>query len=84
MAITVFLSVLGLIFMLSCVLLAYSPGKIEPYVDDAGKTLIESISEKTFLNIGGVKQGMFIRSKNINNPVLVCSWWTRFSKLFFN
>ncbi|OFY44213.1 MAG: alpha/beta hydrolase [Bacteroidetes bacterium GWF2_40_14] len=30
-----------------------------------------SISEKIFLNINGVRQGMFIRSKNVTNPVLL-------------
>jgi pimeloyl-ACP methyl ester carboxylesterase len=30
-----------------------------------------TLSEKTFLKIGGVQQGMFIRSNNLNNPVLL-------------
>ena len=30
-----------------------------------------SISEKTFIKIGGVRQGMFIRGRNIKNPVLL-------------
>ncbi|MCX7747226.1 MAG: alpha/beta hydrolase, partial [Clostridia bacterium] len=53
------------------VLLAYSPGELEPFLDKDGNTLAGSISEKVFANIGGVKQGMFIRSKNIKNPVLL-------------
>ena len=53
------------------ILLVYSPGKIEPYFDENGKIIPESISEKTFIDIGGVKQGMFIKSKNINNPILL-------------
>ena len=61
----------GLALAFICVLLVYSPGKIEPFLDDTGKTLPGSISEKTFIEIGGVKQGMFIRSKNIHNPVLL-------------
>lgn len=52
-------------------MLIYSPDKIEPYLDNAGKPIIESILEKTFVNIGGIKQGMFIKSININNPVLL-------------
>lgn len=30
-----------------------------------------SISEKTFVNINGVQQGMFIQSREIRNPVLL-------------
>jgi pimeloyl-ACP methyl ester carboxylesterase len=71
MLVIVFLSVLGLFIVLFCILLAYSPGKIEPYSDDSGKPLPLSISEKTFVKIGGVNQGMFIKGKNINNPVLL-------------
>lgn len=52
-------------------LMIYSPGKLEPYLDKKGKPLFGSISEKVFVNIGGVKQGMFIKGKNINNPVLL-------------
>lgn len=63
--------VLGLLLVLAGVLMYYSPGKPEPFLDKNGKVLAGSISEKTFLTIGGVRQGMFIRSKNIHNPVLL-------------
>jgi pimeloyl-ACP methyl ester carboxylesterase len=62
---------LGLLLILIGILVVYSPGKIEQYLDNTGKPLHGSISEKTFIKIGGIKQGMFIRSKNINNPVLL-------------
>jgi pimeloyl-ACP methyl ester carboxylesterase len=48
-----------------------SPGTPEQFFNKEGKVLESSISEKLFLNIGGVKQGMFIRSKNMDNPVLL-------------
>ncbi len=48
-----------------------SPGKLKPFKDQEGQVLAGSISEKIFLNIGGVKQGMFIRGKDIKNPVLL-------------
>ena len=48
-----------------------SPGKPAPFVDSKGVTIAASISEKTFLTIGGIRQGMIIQSKNINNPVLL-------------
>jgi pimeloyl-ACP methyl ester carboxylesterase len=49
----------------------YSPGKTIPFRDVSGKPLPGSLSEKIFINIGGVRQGMFIKSKNANNPVLL-------------
>jgi pimeloyl-ACP methyl ester carboxylesterase len=59
------------ILILGGVLLAWSPGKPEPFLDENGKTLAGSISEKIWVTINGVKQGMFIKSKDINNPVLL-------------
>lgn len=49
----------------------FSPGKPGPFPDSDGKTLAGSISEKVFITIGGVRQGMFIRSRNTDNPVLL-------------
>lgn len=52
-------------------LLAYSPGKPEPLAAENGKQPEGGISEKIFVNIGGIKQGMFIKGKDRNNPVLL-------------
>jgi pimeloyl-ACP methyl ester carboxylesterase len=59
------------IFILTGVLLASSPGKPEPILDANGNPLAGSISEKVFVTINGVKQGMFIKSKDETNPVLL-------------
>jgi pimeloyl-ACP methyl ester carboxylesterase len=59
------------VFIFVAVLLAYSPGKPEPFLDASGKPLEGSISEKVFVNINGVEQGMFIKSKDATNPVLL-------------
>lgn len=48
-----------------------SRGKPAYYKDADGNIPEGSISEKVFVNIGGVRQGMFIRSSNIDNPVLL-------------
>jgi pimeloyl-ACP methyl ester carboxylesterase len=48
-----------------------SPDKLKPFADQSGKPLNGSISEKIFVNIGGVEQGMFIRGKDAENPVLL-------------
>ena len=59
------------ILILAGVLLILSPGKPKPFVDEHGKPLAGSISEKVFVNINGVKQGMFIKSKDAAHPVLL-------------
>lgn len=64
-------SLLGIVVILTGWLFILSPGKIEPYRDKGGNVLPGSIAEKTYVTIGGVKQGMFIKGKNINNPVLL-------------
>jgi pimeloyl-ACP methyl ester carboxylesterase len=52
-------------------LLIVSPGKPMPLTDHNKQAVEGSISEKIFLKIGGVQQGMFIRGKDIKNPVLL-------------
>jgi pimeloyl-ACP methyl ester carboxylesterase len=52
-------------------LLIMSPGRLKPFADQSGQPLIGSISEKIFIKIGGVEQGMFIRGRDIKNPVLL-------------
>lgn len=59
----------GLIFISP--LLVCSVGRQVPFLDDEGKFLEGSISEKIHVNINGVQQGMFIKSKDISKPVLL-------------
>jgi pimeloyl-ACP methyl ester carboxylesterase len=59
------------LLILAIVLIIISPGKPEPILNNKGELLEGSISEKTFVTINGVKLGMFIRGKNIENPVLI-------------
>jgi pimeloyl-ACP methyl ester carboxylesterase len=67
----VLITIVGLIISSLVFLVIVSPGKPEVFRDEDGKILEGSISEKTFLQIGGVKQGMFIQSKDSTNPVLL-------------
>jgi hypothetical protein len=55
-------------FGLLGVLVLLSPGKPKRFLDEAGRPLPRSISEKVRLNIGGVEQGMFIRAKTQPTP----------------
>lgn len=69
---SIFLLLLACIIGLVSVLLLWSyPGKPKPFVDKNGSPLSGSISEKIYVNINGVKQGMFIKSKDRKNPVLL-------------
>ncbi|MGE5499362.1 MAG: hypothetical protein ACM3Q2_14875, partial [Syntrophothermus sp.] len=62
---------LAILLILTAVILIYSPGTPEQFTDKSGNVITGSISEKTFVTVGGIKQGMFIRGRNINNPVLL-------------
>ena len=65
-------TVLACLPILVGVILLWSyPGKPKPFVDENGDPLRGIISEKVFVNINGVQQGMFIKSKNAMNPVLL-------------
>jgi len=59
------------ILTIAVTLLALSPGKVRSIPDKDGKPLAGSISEKIYVNINGTRQGMFIKSKNADNPVLL-------------
>ncbi len=69
------LSIIAVLFVLVFVpvgvLLFMSPGTPKPFLDDSGRPLAGSISEKVKVNINGVEQGMFIKGKNTRNPVLL-------------
>lgn len=53
------------------VLAALSPGRPKPLVDDRGRPLPDSISEKIRVPINGALQGMIIESRDPANPVLL-------------
>lgn len=60
-----------IIILCFTVLLIMSPGKIMQFKDESGKIIKNSISEKSFVKINGVKMGMIIKSKDTSNPVLL-------------
>ena len=68
---TIIFVALVAVLLIVCILLVLSPGKPAPFLDENGKPLAGSISEKIFVNINGVEQGMFIKGKNASNPVLL-------------
>jgi len=65
------ISIIGIVLIGVIVLVIKSPGKIEPLKDTAGNVIAGSLVEKNFIEIGGIRQGFFIRSENPENPVLL-------------
>ena len=65
------LSVMSIIFICLLVIFINSPGKLNPLKDAQGNEIQGSISEKTWVEVNGIKQGMFIRGENIHNPVIL-------------
>jgi len=57
------------LFALSIVI--NSPGEPEEFLNGDGTRMENSISEKIFVEINGVQQGMFLRGKDAANPVLL-------------
>ncbi len=60
-----------LIALLTIYLLLISNGKQNQFLDNKGNRISGSISEKIFVNINGLEQGMFIKGMNEENPVLL-------------
>ncbi len=65
------LSIIGVLLIGLLILALYSPGKLEPLKDKDGVEIKGSISEKNFIEIGGMQQGFFIRTENPENPVIL-------------
>jgi pimeloyl-ACP methyl ester carboxylesterase len=59
------------VLVLAGLLFAWSPGRPRPFTDSSGRTVSGSVSEKLHLEINGVQQGMFIKSRDPSNPVLL-------------
>jgi hypothetical protein len=65
---------IGLIVLIAAVmaiLFMSSPGKLPPMKDAQGNIIDGSISERTWVDIGGIRQGMFIRGENRAKPVIL-------------
>ena len=65
------LVIIGTVLAGLIVLWIKSPGNIDSLKDASGKEIAGSLVEKSFVEIGGIQQGFFIRSENLENPVLL-------------
>lgn len=68
---TVLLVSLGVLLILVVGLWVISPGRPSPIVDEDGRPVVGSLSEKIYVTINGVEQGMFIRGRDATKPVLL-------------
>ncbi|MFZ1464086.1 MAG: hypothetical protein WAV74_13305 [Anaerolineae bacterium] len=59
-------SFLAISLVLLGILFAWSPGQPQPFLDETGEPLAGSLSEKIHVEINGVEQGLFIKSRNIH------------------
>ncbi|AEV30392.1 putative hydrolase or acyltransferase of alpha/beta superfamily [Sphaerochaeta pleomorpha str. Grapes] len=67
----VVITVCMVVILLLILVLVYDGGTMKPLKDDQGNAIASSISEKIFVEINGTRLGMFIRSTNKDNPVLL-------------
>ena len=52
-------------------LMLWSPGRARPILDENGDVPANGLSEKIRVSINGTEQGMFLRSMDIDHPVLL-------------
>ena len=72
----VFLVLSGFLIVLAAAIMAVllfwsRPGKPKPFLDEGGRPLPDSISEKLRIGINGLEQGMILRAKDRSRPVLL-------------
>ena len=56
-------SFIGILLVGLLIVLVNSPGRLPPLKDEQGNVFQGSIFEKAWLEVGGIKQGMFIRGE---------------------
>jgi len=64
-------SIIGIMLISLLVFAVKSPGKLDELKDKEGNIIANSIAEKSFIEINGIRQGFFLRSENQENPVIL-------------
>lgn len=67
-AVIIVFLILGSVLLASAVT---GSGTIEQFTDDKGDTIPGSVAEKIYIEVNGRKNGLIIRGKSENNPVLL-------------
>ncbi|PKL18523.1 MAG: alpha/beta hydrolase [Spirochaetae bacterium HGW-Spirochaetae-5] len=69
--ISILLIILLLVISVFTLIFINSSGEPVPFLDENGKILPSSISEKNYIEVDGGKLGFYIKGKNKNNPILL-------------
>lgn len=65
------LSIIGILLIGMLIIWINSPGRLPALKDSQHKIIPGAISEKVWIDVNGIKQGMFIRGENPQNPVIL-------------
>ena len=65
------LSIIGVLLIGVIIVAVNSSGRLEPLKDSEGNEIAGSLVEKNWVEIGGIRQGYFIRAEDPNNPVIL-------------
>jgi pimeloyl-ACP methyl ester carboxylesterase len=71
LAMSAIASLVGAVSLFGLFVFARSRGRPRPYLNEAGRPLAGSLSEKIYVLINGVQQGMFIKGRDAELPVLL-------------
>lgn len=63
--------IIGIIFIGLLIVIINSSGKLGALKDEKGNLIQSSIVEKVWIEINGIKQGIFIRGENYQNPIIL-------------
>ncbi len=66
-----FIAIAAIIVLCFVVLLAMSPGKLKQFEDENRNIIHNSVAEKRFVEVNGIKMGMIIKSNDTSKPVLL-------------
>jgi pimeloyl-ACP methyl ester carboxylesterase len=67
----VLLSLIGALLVSLLIIMVNSPGKLASLKDSQNNLIEGSVSDKVWIEVNGIKQGMFIRGENTQNPVIL-------------
>lgn len=65
------LLLVGVLSLVGLLLVWSYPGQPRPFLDARGRPVAGSVSEKLWISIGGVEQGMILKGRDATRPVLL-------------